>query len=145
MNLCCKADPEGRSQGCDLQRNSLQQERNEGLVARDNKIARIDWMLTRRNHNQQQFATKACAERSRRAAPTKQKTPLRPPRLIKTHQAFGLIKPFSFRSLITNLTRSSMTSLADSGANDLDCADQTSSSVLTSYRLVSSMTTSWVV
>jgi hypothetical protein len=32
MNLCCKADPQGRSQGCDLQRNSLQQERNQKLV-----------------------------------------------------------------------------------------------------------------
>jgi len=35
MNLCCEADPKGKSQGCDLQRNSLQQERNKMLVNTD--------------------------------------------------------------------------------------------------------------
>ncbi len=61
MNLCCEADPtnltgsnlnsqrlarrakpmdgwsNGKSQGCDLQSNSLQQERNQCLVTRDNE------------------------------------------------------------------------------------------------------------
>jgi len=32
LNLCCEADPKGKSQGCDLQRNSLQQEQNLKLV-----------------------------------------------------------------------------------------------------------------
>ena len=39
LNLCCKADPKGRSQGCDLQRNSLQQERNQMLNRTINDIS----------------------------------------------------------------------------------------------------------
>jgi hypothetical protein len=32
--LCCEADPQGKSQGRDLQPNSLQQERNRFLILR---------------------------------------------------------------------------------------------------------------
>jgi hypothetical protein len=32
MNLCCEADPKGKSQGRDLQRNSPQQGRNTMLM-----------------------------------------------------------------------------------------------------------------
>jgi hypothetical protein len=43
MNLCCEADLKGKSHGCDLQSNSLQQERNQRLITRENndKIIRI--------------------------------------------------------------------------------------------------------
>jgi len=37
MNLCCEADPKGKSQGRDLQRNSPQQGRNQCFVSRDYK------------------------------------------------------------------------------------------------------------
>jgi hypothetical protein len=43
--VCCAADPQGKSHGRDLQRNSLQQGRNYCLITRDNKIELIKRVL----------------------------------------------------------------------------------------------------